>query len=215
MAAISTGRPPTLARNSRSFRQWPILDTMIITRGLTAASFSSHCMPNWSPTGANAAFSVPRSGPPAAGVKCTRMKKRPAYSSPYWSESTILQPCWNSRPETAWTMPGWSGHERVRMNPVLLMVCCSVGMARRKAGKIRSARSARPAQAEPAATAQARWSGPSQPRRPRASSVTSVASTVMAPADMIASNAATSTRRCSLTSPSWLRGVKPGGSSRS
>ncbi|CFP62224.1 Uncharacterised protein [Bordetella pertussis] len=44
MAATSARSWPLLTRNSRSFRQWPCLLTMMSRRALRCASWICHCM---------------------------------------------------------------------------------------------------------------------------------------------------------------------------
>ena len=43
------------------------------------------------------------------------MKKRLEVGSPYCDESTMFKLCWTRKAVTAWTIPGRSGPERVRM----------------------------------------------------------------------------------------------------
>jgi len=42
--------------------------------------------------------------------------------SPNCCESTMFRLCWARKPVTACTIPGWSGHDNVRIDSVLLLV---------------------------------------------------------------------------------------------
>src|ERR1700675_1218885 len=97
---------------------------MIITRGLTDASCSSHFMPNSSASVANDLRNALRPGSPPTCWKCTRMKNSPVWLSPNCAESRILLPRSNRNPDTAWTMPGRSGHDNFKIK------LCSVDMNR-------------------------------------------------------------------------------------
>lgn len=50
-----------------------------------------------------------------SGPKCTRMKKVEVVASPYCCESTMFRSCWARKPVTAWTIPGRSGQESVKV----------------------------------------------------------------------------------------------------
>ena len=49
------------------------------------------------------------------GPKCIRMKNFLDFGSPNWEESTMLRLCCTRKSATAWTMPGLSGHESVKI----------------------------------------------------------------------------------------------------
>ena len=86
---------------------------MISVRYGAVASQSSKRISNSSATGANAARSASTSVGPGTS-KSMRMKKRPVSRSPNCWLSTMLPPRATRKPDTACTMPGRSGQERMR-----------------------------------------------------------------------------------------------------
>ena len=107
----SPGRKPLRHRYSRSLRQWPSLDTITTTPGRSVVSCSCQVIPNRSATIPNCSASV------AASVEdstWTRMKNCRLAGLPYCWESRMLLPRSARKPDTACTIPGRSGHDRVR-----------------------------------------------------------------------------------------------------
>ena len=71
---------------------------------------------NESPTQPKSPCSAARSAAVSELSKCTRMKNRPLSRSPYCWLWMMLHRCWTRKLETAYTMPGTSAQDRVRMN---------------------------------------------------------------------------------------------------
>lgn len=114
-------------RKRRSLRQCPILETMIRTRGFWATGCSSNAMfsgdaSSWNMEVRFSWLMLSGEAPPDdEGPKWTRMKKVREVASPYCWESTMLRSCLARKPVTAWTMPGRSGQESVRMQSFALL----------------------------------------------------------------------------------------------
>ncbi len=121
-------------RNSKSLRQWPIFETMIRTRGLSATELSEKSMER---SEAVAPKEERREDGSTGEVedeveaKCTRMKNFLVEGSPNCCESTMFRLCWARKPVTAWTMPGRSGQESVRMYSSALAIVMSGGSCSR------------------------------------------------------------------------------------
>ena len=111
---------PLCQRHSRSFRQCPCWLTISIRRGRRASECSCASIANCSRTFDSMRSRVATSASCGGASKCTRMKKRPVAPGPIRSpnccESMMLQPAWNNRPETAWTMPLVSRQDRRSTN---------------------------------------------------------------------------------------------------
>lgn len=136
MRGISILSCPVDWRNNKSLRQWPILDTMIRTRGFWLVGWISYFMDfGVAILAANSCRSDSTSRDVLSvellcpGPKCTLMKKVCVVGSPNWDESTMLKFRSTKNPVTAWTMPGWSGHESVKMKSALStdMLRCVLG----------------------------------------------------------------------------------------
>lgn len=114
---------PVFIRNNKSFRQCPILDTMIRTFIFCATGRKSYVMSYSAASCANGGprWSVDGDGDgdddvsACFGPKCTRIKKRRDVGSLNCWRSRTLWPCEAKMPVTAWMMPGLSGQDRVRM----------------------------------------------------------------------------------------------------
>ena len=85
-----------------------------MTRVRTRAAASCNCQDIWCAwaTWAKSPCSR-RSWAPGGTAKCTRMKNRPSGASPYCWLATMLAECWTRKPETACTIPGFSGQDSV------------------------------------------------------------------------------------------------------
>ena len=121
---------PMDCRNSISLRQCPIFETMIRTRGLSATELSEKSMESSEAVVLNTR--VGRRGlrgevEEEVEAKCTRMKNFLVEASPNCCESTMFRLCWARKPVTAWTMPGRSGQERVRMYSSALAIVMGGG----------------------------------------------------------------------------------------
>ena len=85
---------------------------------LTRADFSFRFQVIWndSATQVKSRSSSAAWRPGCGTEKCTRMKNRPPSGSPNcWLVMMLAERC-TRKPDTAYTMPGLSGQERVRMN---------------------------------------------------------------------------------------------------
>src|SRR5579859_4064475 len=84
----------------------------------TRAAWSCSCQDMWNASATQEkSRSRPASGRPGGGtVKCTRMKNRPSGLSPYCWLARMFPECWTRKLDTAYTIPGLSGHDSVSTN---------------------------------------------------------------------------------------------------
>src|SRR3954452_19778200 len=86
-------------------------ETRTSRRCCSSSACTCHVMPNASATSANCSL---KSLAATGASTCTRRKKVDVRGLPYCCESRMLQSRTARKPDTACTMPGRSGHDRVR-----------------------------------------------------------------------------------------------------
>src|SRR5262245_41358648 len=113
---MSIGSEPDFQRNSKSLRQCPSWETMSSVRIRSVAVWIRHDMWNASATQEKSRSSSAVGRPGGGTEKCTRMKNSPPSGSPYCWLLMMFAECCTRKLETAYTIPGLSGQDSVRMN---------------------------------------------------------------------------------------------------